>query len=182
MDERATLVTTMNAPIDEGAWLADRYRVGRLLGEGGMGRVFRARDLVLDRDVAIKALRTDFGGRGLLLARFRREATASSRLGHEHIVTTFDVVEDGGHVAMVMELVEGPTLRERLATVGAFPVDHAADLIRQLVDGLAAVHEIGIIHRDLKPENILIDSSEGVERLKIADFGLAMVPGAHRLT
>ncbi|MEM9195215.1 MAG: protein kinase, partial [Myxococcota bacterium] len=91
-------------------------------------------------------------------------------------------VEDGGHVAMVMELVEGPTLRERLATVGAFPVDHAADLIRQLADGLAAVHEIGIIHRDLKPENILIDASEGVERLKIADFGLAMVPGAHRLT
>lgn len=156
--------------------LAERYLLGPVLGVGGMGEVRRGRDVVLDRDVAIKSLRGIVPGN---LERLRREASAVSRLGHPNIVSAFEFVDDGDVTALVMEYVEGQSLRQILESAGALRIGEAAALIEQLLDGLAAVHRIGIIHRDLKPENLLIDASG---RLRIVDFGLAAVPGEHRLT
>jgi serine/threonine-protein kinase len=136
-----------------------RYRIESLLGAGGMGQVFRARDTRLDRSVAIKVLHQEFS------SRFEREARAIAALNHPHICTLHDV----GPNYLVMELVAGQTLAERLKE-GAVPVDQTLRLCVQIADALAAAHEKGIIHRDIKPANIKI-TPEG--RIKVLDFGLA---------
>ncbi len=162
--------------MDQSALLAERYLLGPVLGVGGMGEVRRGRDVVLERDVAIKSLRGMVPGN---LERLRREASAVSRLGHPNIVSAFEFVEGEHHTALVMEYVEGQSLRQVLEGRGRLSIGEAAAIVEQLLDGLAAVHRIGIIHRDLKPENLLIDNAG---RLRIVDFGLAAVPGENRLT
>ena len=145
------------------------YDVGPLLGVGGMGEVYRARDLKLNRDVAIKVLLPAVANDAERLARFRREAQTLASLNHPGIAQIHGLEDGAGGPFLVMELVDGPTLADRLA-VGPLPVDEALSFARQIVDALEAAHERGIIHRDLKPANIKI-RDEGT--VKILDFGLA---------
>ena len=145
------------------------YRVLDRLGEGGMGEVYRARDSKLHRDVAIKLLPESMAAEPDRLARFEREAQVLAALNHPHIAGIHGVEEAGAVQALVLELVEGPTLAERLEH-GALPVDEAIDVTRQVADALEAAHEQGIIHRDLKPANIKLRPDGTV---KVLDFGLA---------
>ena len=145
------------------------YRVVSLLGAGGMGEVYRAHDPKLDREVAIKILPEEMSADPERIARFQREARALATLQHPNIASVYGFEEDDNSRFLVMELVEGQDLSERLGN-GPIPVDEAVALATQLTEGLAAAHEQGIIHRDLKPANIKI-TAEG--DLKILDFGLA---------
>jgi len=149
------------------------YRVVSLLGAGGMGEVYRAHDPKLDREVAIKILPEEMSANPERIARFQREARALAALQHPNIASIYGFEEDDNRRFLVMELVEGEDLSERLAR-GPIPVDEAVAFAVQLTEGLAAAHEQGIIHRDLKPANIKI--TPGGE-LKILDFGLARAYG-----
>src|SRR3984893_6187987 len=141
-----------------------------------MGQVFRARDTRLDRDVAIKVLPEAFAHDVDRLARFTREAKTLASLNHPHIAAIYGLEESGGFNALVMELVEGEDLSQRL-TRGAVLLDDALQIARQIADALEAAHEQGIVHRDLKPANIKVRSDGTV---KVLDFGLAkaMEPAA----
>ncbi len=145
------------------------YEIGGLLGAGGMGEVYRARDTRLGRDVAVKVLPPVYAADAERVHRFEQEARATSQLNHPNILTVFDVGTEAGLFYLVTELLEGETLRERLASA-ALPVRKAVDLSAQVADAVAAAHEKGITHRDLKPENIFV-TREG--RAKVLDFGLA---------
>jgi predicted Ser/Thr protein kinase len=145
------------------------YQIVSLLGAGGMGEVYRARDTRLQRDVAIKVLPMDYGDDPELLKRLEREARAVSQLNHSNIVAVYDVGSEDGVEYVVMELLEGETLGKKLAS-GPLPSRRVLDYATQIARGLAAAHEKDIIHRDLKPENIFV-TRDG--RVKILDFGLA---------
>ena len=144
-----------------------RYEVIRLIGRGGMGAVYRARDDLLGRDVALKVIL--MGATGSRVDRFRREIVALASVRHENVVSVHDAGVDGALPYVVLDLVEGQTLRERL-TAGALGVVETLKLARDLARGLGAAHSVGIVHRDLKPENVLLDS-QGTA--KLVDFGLA---------
>ena len=145
------------------------YRIEGKLGEGGMGEVYRARDTRLKRDVAVKVLPRTFARDTDRCARFRREAELLATLNHPHIAALYGLEEAGDLTALVLELVEGPTLADRL-TEGAVPLDEALPIARQIAEALEAAHEKGIIHRDLKPANIKVRPDGTV---KVLDFGLA---------
>jgi hypothetical protein len=145
------------------------YEIVALLGSGGMGDVFRARDTQLDRDVAVKVLPERVAGDPAALARFKREAKAVAALSHPNILAIHDFGTQDDVAYAVTELLQGETLRERLAA-GALPLRKAIDYAVQTTQGLAAAHEKGIVHRDLKPENLFL-TRDG--RVKILDFGLA---------
>ena len=153
------------------------YEIGSLLGVGGMGEVYRARDAKLGRDVAIKVLPPAFGADRERVARFDREARVLASLNHPNIAAIYGVEQIGDAQALILELVEGQTLAERLA-IGSrrnshdpgLPIAEALPIARQIVDALDAAHEKGIVHRDLKPANIKI-TPDGV--VKVLDFGLA---------
>ncbi len=145
------------------------YDITAPIGEGGMGHVFRARDTKLDRDVAIKVLPEAFAHAADRLARFEREAKTLASLNHPNIAAIYGLEESGGVSALVMELVEGEDLSQRIAH-GAIPIDEALPIAKQIADALEAAHEQGIIHRDLKPANIKVRADGTV---KVLDFGLA---------
>ena len=145
------------------------YEVVASIGEGGMGQVFRARDTKLDRDVAIKILPEAFAHDADRLARFQREAKTLASLNHPNIAAIYGLEESGGVTALVMELVEGDDLSQRIAR-GAIPLDEALPIAKQIAEALEAAHEQGIIHRDLKPANIKVRADGTV---KVLDFGLA---------
>ena len=145
------------------------YEIVSPLGAGGMGEVYRARDSRLGREIALKVLPTDVAGDASRRARFEQEARSASALAHPHIVTIHDVGESEGSVWIAMELVEGRTVRELLAS-GALPIRRVLEIGSQVAEGLAAAHAAGIVHRDLKPENLVV-SKDGYA--KILDFGLA---------
>jgi hypothetical protein len=145
------------------------YEIVSLLGAGGMGEVYRARDARLKRDVAIKVLPQALSLDADRMRRFEQEALATAALNHPNILAVFDIGTSEGSPYVVSELLEGETLRDRLRS-GAIPVRKTLDYAMQIAHGLAAAHEKGIIHRDLKPENLFI-TKDG--RLKILDFGLA---------
>ena len=152
------------------------YEIGSSLGAGGMGEVYRARDPKLGREVAIKVLPTDMGGRPDALARFEREARAVAALSHPNILAIHDFGNADGTAFAVMELLEGTSLREVLSN-GPLPSRKALAYAVQIADGLAAAHDKGIVHRDLKPDNVFVTPDD---RVKILDFGLARrdEPGA----
>ena len=145
------------------------YEIGSPLGAGGMGEVYRARDTKLGRDVALKVLPATFATDPERIARFRREAQVLASLNHPHIAAIYGFEDSAGIHALVMELVEGPTLADRVA-LRAIPLDEALQLAREIAEALEAAHERGIIHRDLKPANIKVTSDGNV---KVLDFGLA---------
>jgi eukaryotic-like serine/threonine-protein kinase len=145
------------------------YRIEAKLGEGGMGEVYRARDTRLKRDVAVKVLPSTFAYDFDRRARLRREAELLATLNHPHIAAVYGLEESADLMAVVMELVEGPTLADRL-TEGAVTIDEALPIARQIAEALEAAHEKGIIHRDLKPANIKVRPDGTV---KVLDFGLA---------
>ena len=145
------------------------YQVVAKLGEGGMGEVYRARDAKLNRDVALKILPDALAGDPDRLARFGREAQVLASLNHPNIAAIYGLEDSTSTRALVLELVEGPTLADRLSA-GALPVAEALAIARQIADALAAAHEAGIIHRDLKPANVKVRDDGAV---KVLDFGLA---------
>src|SRR5437588_566600 len=145
------------------------YEVTALIGEGGMGQVYRATDTKLKRQVAIKILPPSVAADHDRLARFQREAEVLASLNHPHIAGIYGLEESGGVSALVMELVEGEDLSQRIAR-SAIPIDEALPIAKQIADALEAAHEQGIIHRDLKPANIKVRSDGTV---KVLDFGLA---------
>src|SRR3989454_4538601 len=145
------------------------YEILAALGAGGMGEVYRARDTKLGRDVAIKILPELFAADPERLARFEREAHLLASLNHPYIAAIYGLEESNGTRALVLELVEGPTLAARIAD-GAIPLAEALPLARQIADALQAAHDQGIIHRDLKPANIKVRPDGTV---KVLDFGLA---------
>ncbi|WP_080874800.1 Stk1 family PASTA domain-containing Ser/Thr kinase [Oceanobacillus timonensis] len=165
--------------MNTGHLLNDRYRIERKIGGGGMANVFLARDTILERDVAVKALRTDYVHDQEFIARFDREAQSASSLSHPNIVNIFDVGEDDQTLYMVMEYVEGMTLKEYIQQYGPVDVPLALDIMKQIASAIAHAHENDIIHRDIKPQNILIDR---FGQVKVTDFGIAMALSATALT
>ena len=155
-------------PLSDGTRLGS-YEILSALGAGGMGEVYRARDTQLNRDVAIKLLPEAFADDPDRLARFQREAKVLASLNHPHIAAIYGLEDADGVKAIVMELVEGEDLAQRL-TRGAIPLDEALPIARQIAEALEAAHEQGIIHRDLKPANIKVRPDGAV---KVLDFGLA---------
>ena len=150
------------------------YEILGPLGSGGMGDVYRARDRELRRDVALKVLRASLANEPDRLARFRREAQALAALNHPHIGAIYGLETSSGTPALVLELVDGPTLAARIAR-GPLPIREALTIATQIADGVRAAHEKGIVHRDLKPSNVSLTIGGSV---KILDFGLAKLRGA----
>lgn len=163
----------------KGQKINDRYLIIRSIGEGGMANVYLAHDTILDRDVAIKILRGDLANDEKFVRRFQREALAASSLSHPNIVEMYDVGEDDGTYYIVMEYVEGKTLKQLIKKRGALTLSESIDIMLQLTDGITHAHEAGIIHRDLKPQNILM-KDDGC--IKITDFGVAMALNETQLT
>jgi len=147
----------------------DAYEITAAIGAGGMGQVFRARDTRLGRDVAIKVLPSEVAIDADRLVRFEREAQILASLNHPNIAAIYGVEDATGVPALVMELVDGPTLADTIVT-GAIPIRDALPIARQIAEALEAAHEQGIIHRDLKPANIKVRPDGAV---KVLDFGLA---------
>ncbi len=157
--------------------IAGKYRLDRRLGRGGMGAVYSATHLELDRPVAIKLLLPEYTADTQALERFRREARAAARLNHLHVADTYDYgAMPDGEAYIAMELIEGDTLRERLNKIGRFPIGEAVTIARQVADGVEAAHRRGIIHRDLKPSNIILCThcdNQYDMIAKVLDFGIA---------
>lgn len=165
--------------ITKGQKINDRYEVIRSIGEGGMANVYLGYDTILDRNVAIKVLRGDLSNDEKFVRRFQREALSASSLAHPNIVEMYDVGEDDGLYYIVMEYIEGKTLKQLLKKRGTLTLSEAIDIMSQLTDGMAHAHDSYIIHRDLKPQNIMI-KDDG--QIKITDFGIAMALNSTQLT
>ncbi|MFV0250102.1 MAG: Stk1 family PASTA domain-containing Ser/Thr kinase [Bacilli bacterium] len=165
--------------IIKGQKINDRYEIIRSIGEGGMANVYLAQDTILDRKVAVKILRGDLANDEKFVRRFQREAISASSLVHPNIVEMYDVGEDDGKYFIVMEYVEGKTLKNLIKKRGVLTLPEVIDIILQLTNGLACAHDSYIIHRDIKPQNVLI-LDDG--RVKITDFGIAMALNSNELT
>lgn len=153
-----------------GKTIAGRYEVTKRIADGGMATVFLALDNRLDREVAIKVIHPHLSGDAEFLLKFSQEAKMAAKLSHPNLVNVFDQGTDGAITYLVMEYVQGITLRDALKKFGRLTAEQALELYEQLLSGLAAAHKAGILHRDLKPENVLL-ADDG--RVKLADFGLA---------
>ncbi|HZA12763.1 protein kinase domain-containing protein [Mycobacterium sp.] len=162
-----------------GAVLDGRYRVDGLIATGGMSAVYRGLDVRLDRPVAIKVMDARYAADQQFLTRFQREARAVARLKHPGLVAVYDQGSDGRHAFLVMELVEGGTLRELLRERGPMPPHAVAAVLRPVLGGLAVAHRNGLVHRDIKPENVLISDTGEV---KIVDFGLVRAVAEAKIT
>jgi serine/threonine protein kinase len=162
-----------------GRILGGRYRLDRELARGGMATVWIAEDPLLSRRVAVKLLLPELAVDDALRVRFRNEAIAAAKLTHPGIVATYDTGDDDGTAYIVMELVEGKTLRRLLDERGRLPVHEAVDISSQVADALEHAHRQGLVHRDIKPANVLVQA-EG--RAKVTDFGIAKAAGGDDLT
>lgn len=165
--------------INKGQMINDRYQIIRAIGEGGMANVYLAYDTILDRNVAVKILRGDLANDEKFVRRFQREAIASSSLTHPNIVQMYDVGEDDGKYFIVMEYLEGQTLKSLIKKRGGLTLSEVIDIMLQLTSGLSAAHESYIVHRDIKPQNVVI-LDDG--KVKITDFGIAMALNSTELT
>src|SRR5699024_8271581 len=168
---------------DPGRVLVNRYRLDHVIGTGGMGRVWRGTDTLLDRPVAVKELTTPPNLPAheveVLRTRMLREARSAAQLSHPSIITVFDVAEEDGRPWIVMELVQGPSLGDLLREEGTLCVRRAADIGEQMAAGLSEAHNHGIVHRDIKPGNVL---TAGNDRAVLTDFGIAHLDGSTHLT
>jgi serine/threonine-protein kinase len=154
--------------------LGHRYRFEQRLGQGGMGMVYEAQDMELERRVAVKLMRPDLTANEEAAARFRREARAAAGFAHPNVVTVHDIgVAENRRAYLVMELLNGSTLREKIDRQGRVSPDRASGIMKDICNAVAAAHGRHILHRDLKPENIFLAHSEGGEIAKILDFGVA---------
>src|SRR6185312_1389861 len=178
--DRASTLGDLMATIDErrGSIFAGRYRLERKLGGGGMADVWLAEDQELGRKVAIKILHDRYANDTQFVERFRREATHAAGLSHPNIVSIYDRGVADGSYYIVMEYIEGRTLKELIVTRGPCPMPVAISDTRQILAALRYAHKNGIIHRDIKPHNVIVDR-EG--RVKVADFGIARA-GASEMT
>lgn len=163
----------------EGKKLGGRYEIVSRVGGGGMAVVYKAKDLLLHRYVAIKVLSESLSNDSEFIRRFSREAQAAASLSHPNVVNVYDVGKDGYTHYIVMELVEGPTLKQYILERGPLPVQEAANIAMQICDGLAHAHENQIVHRDIKPHNILLGSNG---RAKVTDFGIARAASSSTIT
>lgn len=165
--------------IIKGQKINDRYQIIRSIGEGGMANVYLAYDPILDRNVAVKILRGDLSNDEKFVRRFQREAISASSLTHPNIVEMYDVGEDEGNYFIVMEYVDGKTLKSLIKKRGVLTLPEAIDIMLQLTSAIACAHDSYIIHRDIKPQNVMI-LDDG--RVKITDFGIAIASNAQELT
>lgn len=165
--------------IVRGQKINDRYQIIRTIGEGGMANVYLAYDTILDRNVAVKILRGDLAEDEKFVRKFQREAISASSLSHPNIVEMYDVGEDDGRYFIVMEYVEGVTLKNLIKRRGALTLSEVIDIMLQLTSAIACAHDSYIIHRDIKPQNVLI-LDDG--RVKITDFGIATALNSNELT
>src|SRR5215208_3724699 len=153
-----------------GMCLNGRYRLEAQIGSGGMSTVYRAFDTTLERQVAVKLMHREIASDSDQLERFRREARSVAQLSHPHIVGVIDAGEEDGRPYIVLEYVEGETLKERIRRMGRLPIDEAIAYAIEIARALGAAHARGIVHRDIKPQNVLVDEEGSA---KVTDFGIA---------
>lgn len=163
----------------EGKKLGGRYEIISRIGGGGMAVVYKAKDILLHRNVAIKVLSESLSNDQEFVRRFDREAQAAASLSHPNIVNVYDVGQDGYIHYIVMELVEGPTLKQMILERGQLTVAEAGNIAAQICDGLQHAHDNQIVHRDIKPHNILIGTNG---RAKVTDFGIARAASSSTIT
>ncbi|MBQ9154393.1 MAG: Stk1 family PASTA domain-containing Ser/Thr kinase [Solobacterium sp.] len=159
--------------------IANRYEVFQHIGQGGMADVFLAMDTILNRQVAVKILRSELSTDAVSVLRFEREAQAATALTHPNIVDIYDVGDYKGHHFIVMEYVQGRTLKQVVQARGALLKEEAVDIMKQLCSAIAEAHKRGIIHRDIKPQNVIV-KADGT--IKVLDFGIALAKGSMQLT
>ena len=155
------------------------YKIEAKLGEGGMGAVYRGVDTMLDREVAIKALRPELASQTSVVERFRSEAVTLAKLNHPNIAALYTMFRQGEELYMVLEFVRGETLDTIMQRRGALPAEEAIPVFCQVLDGIDHAHELGIVHRDIKPANIMLTENG---KLKVLDFGIARLLGSARMT
>ena len=162
-----------------GKRISGRIKLLDMIGGGGMANVYLAHDMILDRDVAVKMLRLDFANDEEFIRRFHREAQSATSLTHPNIVNIYDVGEENDLYYIVMEYVEGQTLKQYIQQYSPLRVEKAIEIMKQLTSAITHAHQNHIIHRDIKPHNILIDRDG---KVKITDFGIAMALSATSIT
>ena len=162
-----------------GKRISGRYKILEMIGGGGMANVYLAHDMILDRDVAVKVLRLDFANSEEFIRRFHREAQSATSLAHPNIVSIYDVGEEESIYYIVMEHVNGQTLKQYIQTNSPVPIEEALLIMEQITSAISHAHQNHIIHRDIKPQNILLDQRGNV---KITDFGIAMALSATSIT
>jgi len=165
--------------LKEGVILGERYEIMSRIGYGGMANVYKAQDRKLNRLVAVKVMKPEFREDSSFVAKFQKEAQAAAKLSHPNVVNVYDVGEDRGLQYIVMELIEGITLKNYIAKKGKLSVKEATSIAIQVSLGLEAAHNVGIIHRDVKPQNIMI-STDG--KVKLSDFGIAKAINSNTIT
>ena len=159
-----------------GQTLAGKYSIQELIKSGGMGSVYRGKHVLMDKTVAVKVLRPSLAADNVLVARFSREAKAASRISHPHAVSVTDFGEsENGVVFLVMEYLDGQTLKEIIRNEGPMPLARAVEIVRQVSGALDAAHQQGVIHRDLKSDNIMLSETNGGDWAKVLDFGIAKI-------
>lgn len=159
--------------------IVGNYKIEEKLGEGGMGAVYKGVDTMLDREVAIKALRPELASQTSVVERFRTEAVTLAKLNHPNIATLYSMFRQGDELYMVLEFVRGETLDSIMQKRGALPAEEAIPVFCQVLDGIDHAHELGIVHRDIKPANMML-TEKGT--LKVLDFGIARLLGSARMT
>jgi len=156
--------------------LGPDYELGPMVGQGGFGCVYEAKDLRLGRRLAVKVIRPDLAGASAFVKRFRQEGVAMARLRHPSIVPIYDIKEAGALIFYTMPYIDGPTLAAKLERRGALPPKVAQRVLMELCDAVAATHRAGILHRDIKPSNVILEGA--LEKVLLMDFGVAQVTGA----
>lgn len=170
--------TVLQSTSDEliGQTLADKYRIEELISEGGMGAVYRGTHILMDKKVAVKVLRPSLAADDTIVARFSREAKAASRIAHPHALSVTDFGEsENGVVFLVMEYLDGETLKSAIRSDGPMPLSRVTEIMRQVGGALDAAHAGGVIHRDLKSDNIMLMETNGGDWAKVLDFGIAKI-------
>ncbi|HEV3510850.1 MAG TPA: serine/threonine-protein kinase, partial [Candidatus Sulfotelmatobacter sp.] len=178
-DRRPAHPQASTAPLAIGAVLGGRYEILRLLGEGGMGAVYKARDRELDRPVALKTIRPVLAAGSSMLARFKQELLLSRQVTHKNVIRIYDLGEADGVKFITMEFVEGRDLRSILHEREKLSAQESVEIVRQVCEALGAAHSVGVIHRDLKPQNIM---QENGGRILVMDFGLARTMAGDGMT